>query len=82
MNLQARLTGDGIKDLGEDVGGTAKEVKKAEQAWWDLHDKIIDVVQSDFSKELASNLTAALNPLEKFVTGSAENHHRPQNFGG
>jgi len=73
VNLQARLTGAGIDQLGNDVSDASGLVGEAKQKWDDLHGAMEKVLQSDFSTKLASDLTSILNPLEKFVPQTTKN---------
>lgn len=64
--LDLRGAGDAAADSGDDAVEAAKK-------WEDLQGKLEDVIQSDWSKQLASNLTSALSPMERFIVGSGKN---------
>lgn len=64
--LDLRGAGDAAADSGDKVAEAAKK-------WEDLQGKLENVVQSDWSKQLASNLTSALSPMELFIVGSGKN---------
>lgn len=72
LNNDQALSAGIIAGTGDAVEDTAAKVEQAAKAWDDLHGQLEDLVGSDWSQKLGSDLTAALNPMERFVTTSAE----------
>lgn len=73
LNTDQRLSAEIIGGVGDAVDTTAAKVKAATEKWHDFRDTLEGIVESDFSKQLASNLTSALNPMQKFVVGAGQN---------
>lgn len=79
LNTDQQLSSQIIAGVGnatEDTAGkmeqSIKTIEAAAKKWHEFRDSLEDVVASDWSKELASNLTSALDPMEKFVAGSGK----------
>lgn len=62
-----------LKGAGDAADGSATKAEDAVKKWNDLQGALEAVVQSDWSKQLASNLTSALNPVERFLVGTGKN---------
>lgn len=70
---EGKLAQVDLKGAGTAAVTSGEDAEAAQKKWDTLREKLEDVVQSDWSKQLASNLTSALDPMEKFIVGSGKN---------
>jgi hypothetical protein len=70
LNKDQGLSNAILGQTGDVLDATTPKVRDYAAEWEDLSGRLQDVIQSDFSSQLAGNLSSALNPLELFVVGA------------
>jgi len=73
LNTDQALSGQIISDTGDATEDASTKAEEAAKKWDDLRGSLEGIIESDWSKQLASNLTSALSPMERFVVGSGKN---------
>ena len=72
VDVQALLTGQSVDTAGGAVDASGDKAKEAAEKWDELRGGLEDLIASDWSQKLASNLEQALNPLERFTTNTGK----------